>query len=444
MKNWPLSYQISAVFSMLIIIIGISLIAFIPGTLRSFFTNEIFTTIEQSQQLVNINDQSSNKIAQEKLEQNARLVSHILIDEEGLVLRGSSLPSQTLNAFFRQAVAQPHDVGRYEATVQSEEKIFYVIRKRKLGSLTIYQISYMWDSYRQELVQTLFDRLMVIMVFVLFGGLFLALLFAKWLSKPIVQMKKHVHHIAERQWDEPLSINRQDELGILAASIEKMRIQLMEQDKAQQTTLQHISHDLKTPVMVIRSYAQAIRDGVYPNGTLEHTAETIEQESQRLEQKIKDLLYLTKLDYIAQQKTQHKAFSLKDLVDEVYSLFKNQRSDVNIERHLIDQKINGDREQWKVAFENIVDNAIRYARQEIKIEMNKVDDTVLVRIWNDGPKLSEETIEKLFQPYTKGKNGNFGLGLTIVKRTMDIHNARVYVKNEQQGVAFYFEISMTG
>lgn len=65
------------------------------------------------------------------------------------------------------------------------------------------------------------------------------------------------------------------------------------------------------------------------------------------------------------------------------------------------------------------------------------EDNVLLRIWNDGPSLPEEVTETLFEKYRTGENGEFGLGLAIVKRIADNHNARVWARNEENGVAFY-------
>ncbi|WP_214481031.1 HAMP domain-containing sensor histidine kinase [Bacillus sp. SM2101] len=448
MKNWPLSIQISIVFAGLIIFIGVTLVTFIPNTLNSFFTNEIFTTIENSQlQMTNDYTPSENSLEQQQSEQNARSVNHVVLDFKGNIVENAILPKQTLANMYINARRQKEGTARYETLVQGQT-IYYTISKIQIlrQPRVVEQgfiISFMWDSYRKELVHTLFSRLVQLMLFVLIGGLLLAFLFAKWVSKPIVQMKEHVHHIANRQWDEPMVVERRDEIGVLSQSIEKMRVQLKEQDTAQQTMLQHVSHDLKTPVMVIRSFAQAIRDGIYPNGTIEQTAETIENESKRLETKIKDLLYLTKLNYLAQQQTMDETFNVKEIIEEVYSQFQLQRSDIQFELSLLSITITGDREQWRIAFENIIDNALRYVNNIIKITMNREYGQIIISIWNDGPTIPDDEIEDLFKPYTKGKQGNFGLGLTIVKRIVDIHNAEITVFNRNHGVEFLFRIPLS-
>lgn len=441
MKNWPLSVQISGLFISLLLIIGLTIMTIIPSTLSDFFTNEIFTVIENSQGIISFddNDTARDIIKEQQTVQNARSVSHIFIDKSGHILNEVYLPRKTLSKMYEMALKQQSNLARYETTVQKEQ-IFFVIRKGQIGFEPIFQISYMWDSYREELVHTLFKKLLIVMFYVLVGGVILSLFFAKWFSNPIVKMKHHVKKIAERKWDEPLVVNRNDEIGILAKSIDTMRLQLMEQDKAQETMLQHISHDLKTPVMVIHSYAKAIQDGIYPNGTLEGSAKTIEKESIRLEAKIKDLLYLTKLNYLAQKNLDFKPFNMKTLINEIVPTMQYQQGDISFSLSLVDQQILGDMEQWKVAIENLLDNALRYARSTIGIKMVNHKNTLTLTISNDGVKIDPSQLKDLFKPYVKGKQGNFGLGLTIVKRIVDLHHAMIEVENNDEGVMFIIRI----
>ena len=66
-------------------------------------------------------------------------------------------------------------------------------------------------------------------------------------SNPLVQLERHVKQIADRDWYRPIKVERQDEISSLAASIERMRERLVQQDEAQQSFLQNVSHELKTP-----------------------------------------------------------------------------------------------------------------------------------------------------------------------------------------------------
>ncbi|MFP3393836.1 HAMP domain-containing protein, partial [Brevibacillus sp. SIMBA_076] len=71
---------------------------------------------------------------------------------------------------------------------------------------------------------------------------------ARYLSRPIVAFEKHVKRIAQEDWDDPVIVDRQDEIGKLGHTIEEMRQKLIQKDETERTLLQNISHDLKTPV----------------------------------------------------------------------------------------------------------------------------------------------------------------------------------------------------
>ncbi|HFL3828638.1 TPA: sensor histidine kinase, partial [Clostridioides difficile] len=102
--------------------------------------------------------------------------------------------------------------------------------------------------------------------------------------------------------------------------------------------------------------------------------------------------------------------------------------------------INGDIEQWRVVLENLLDNQIRYANNEICISLILKNNKALLKIWNDGPSIESETMNSLFNKFNKGYKGEFGLGLVIVYRIVSLHDGKVWVENEEKGVSFYIEI----
>lgn len=89
-------------------------------------------------------------------------------------------------------------------------------------------------------------------------------------------------------------------------------------------------------------------------------------------------------------------------------------------------------EGWRVAIENIMENAFRYAKTYIKIVVREND----IRIYNDGPKMPEDRIETLFKPYEKGEGGRFGLGLSIVSKVTKTNHYIVKGYNTDDGVCF--------
>ncbi|MDE0562574.1 HAMP domain-containing histidine kinase [Exiguobacterium sp. B2(2022)] len=260
---------------------------------------------------------------------------------------------------------------------------------------------------------------------------------SRQLTKPIVEMERAVEKISNRQWETALPLDRQDELGQLAHSIDAMRKELKEQDLAQQALLQNISHDLKTPIMVIRGYAQSIGDGIYPTGDLKGSSEVIDEEASRLEKKVVDLLYVTKLEYFKGQEMKLEPINLDKLMELLVARFK-LRGQLDWEINGEGGEMLGDGEQIRVAFENVLDNALRYAETCIRIDLNRDESGVEIIIFNDGPPVDESL--DLFHQFSRGKQGKFGLGLFIVQRIVTLHTGEVSLRNTGDGTAvrFYF------
>ncbi|WP_044895022.1 sensor histidine kinase [Bacillus alveayuensis] len=435
MKNKPLTIQIWSVFAGIILAFSILIAIIIFIILRSFFMEETYRIIENAQ-IHRFTDDvfEQNPIERDQSRQSIRSVNHLVILPRVGVMNDSTLPSPILRKLYKEALSQQEVSKRYTKEIEGE-RVYYVIRKGTVLRREVILVSYMWDSYLNDLVRTLFRQLVLVIIVVLLVVSFPAALLAKYLARPLREMDKHVKRIAERDWHEPLVQDRGDEIGGLARSIEKMRQKLVQQDEAQKSVLQHISHELKTPVMVVRSYAESIEDGVFPKGNLEGSVSVIKQEAMRLEKRIKDLLYLTKLDYYATQEPKYERFHLNDLLAEVVERMQPNRPDLEFKMELSEMVITGDEEQWKIAFENIFDNQMRYAQTRIQV---KASDTV-VRIWNDGPPIEEPLLRQVFQKFKTGQKGKFGLGLAIVQRVAELHKAKVWAENEQNGVAFYVQ-----
>ncbi|CAN7739840.1 HAMP domain-containing sensor histidine kinase [Paenibacillus sp. LjRoot153] len=338
-------------------------------------------------------------------------------------------------AMEKDALSQMQPVAKYTRSIDNNS-IFYVIRKEVVQGAPNFIVSYAWGNYRNDLIMSMFFRLILLMVGLIVISWLPCLLLARYFTRPLVQMEQHVGRMAERDWHEPIDTGRRnDEIGRLGKAIEGMRQRLVKQDRAQQFFLQHTSHELKTPVMVIRSYAQSIQDGVFPKGTLSASLGVIMKEGERLEKRIRDLLLLNKLNYFTAKEKPFHAFEIKAVIEDVVERLRYKRPEINWDLHLAPYKLIGDQEQWKIALENMLDNQLRYAETCIRIRMSPAPHFE-IQMSNDGPLLDQTIADNLFEPFRTGGKGQFGLGLAIVKQIMDHHGMSVQARNESDGVAF--------
>ncbi|KSU87237.1 two-component sensor histidine kinase [Bacillus sp. VT 712] len=451
MKNRSLAFQIWLVISGILLVISLLLATLFPSALRQFFTDEIYTSIENEQHILKeyglpsrsgeyyfSNDENGPSLRN-------RTVDHILLPENVDISYLSSrvLPQDFLRHAQELAQDQESTVERYEKDL-GNRTLFYVISKVIINDQPAFLLSFSWDTYRNALASALFKQLLVVMSIVFLLSWIPSIWLAKYLSRPLVSLERHVKRIAEQEWHESVTLDRTDEIGKLGSSIEQMRQRLIRKEEAQQTLLQNISHDLKTPVMVIRSYAQSIQDGIYPKGDLSNTVQVIEDESLKLEKKIRDLLYLTKLDYLSAHPVNHEPFALSELICEVVERLRWSRTEIQWDIRDDKVTIDGDKEQWTKVIENILENQIRYADSSISISVHKSFyeemDVVECCIANDGPPIEENVLSTIFEPFEKGSKGEFGIGLSIVKRIVTMHNATISVQNLDKGVSFTIRI----
>lgn len=299
------------------------------------------------------------------------------------------------------------------------------------GTEKAYLISYMPD---------LQDNLLLYMVMII-GAVFIAIGFltakvvANYISKPLKELEDYTVKIAHKDWEEPIEIKSDDQIGRLVDSMNRMQKQLKKTDEDEKMFLQSISHDLKTPVMVIMSHAQAIIDGVYIE-SVEKTAEIIKDEASSLEKKIKQLLYLNTLSYALENNSENTTFDLHDLLFGIINRFELVNSKIQWNLEVDKVVITGNAEKIQVAIENILDNGLRYAEGEISVILKKEDSFVVLEIYNDGPNINKNNIDHIFENLYKDKTGNFGLGLAISKKIIDFYHGEIKAVNREKGVSF--------
>ncbi|WP_243834705.1 HAMP domain-containing sensor histidine kinase [Exiguobacterium sp. AT1b] len=427
-------WKIWVLILLIIVTLALMILITIRSSITQFIDEQVYETLRDvDYYLGNTNELENypqNPIEYDRRQQESRSVNQLIFLPNGRIIYGSA-PLELTNRMYQEALNQSGQVERYQTTIDGED-VYYIIRQNEYDGTIVYQASYAWDAYRRELVSTLYWRISILIGVISLLSLIPALLMSRQLTKPIVEMERAVEKISNRQWETALPLDRQDELGQLAHSIDAMRKELKEQDLAQQALLQNISHDLKTPIMVIRGYAQSIGDGIYPTGDLKGSSEVIDEEASRLEKKVVDLLYVTKLEYFKGQEMKLEPINLDKLMELLVARFK-LRGQLDWEINGEGGEMLGDGEQIRVAFENVLDNALRYAETCIRIDLNRDESGVEIIIFNDGPPVDESL--DLFHQFSRGKQGKFGLGLFIVQRIVTLHTGEVSLRNTGDGTA---------
>lgn len=264
--------------------------------------------------------------------------------------------------------------------------------------------------------------------------LIIGLMLVFWSSivvKKIEKLKNKIDNIDNPDYNHKIDFVVDDEIRSLAFAIEDMRISLINQETYRNQMYQNISHDFKTPLTVIKSYIEAVEDGVEDQNA---AFDTIKDQTDKLETKVRSLLYLNKLDYLKNTKVdKNSVVNMDEIVQEEVDKFKFHRKELEFETFSDKKsKYYGSKENWETILDNLLSNFMRYADKKIKIttKQNKII------LYNDGDSIDEELLEGIFSPFRKGIKGEFGLGLSIVKKTLNMMDYDITIRNEKKGVSF--------
>lgn len=284
--------------------------------------------------------------------------------------------------------------------------------------------------YSEGLLNNVFN--VIILVLITFAIIFIlgALIILVWvrtLVKRINMLKDFVEAMPVNNYKSVYVDNGDDELRELSYQINDMRRTVVNDETAKESMLQNVSHDLKTPIAVIRSYAEAIGDGIE---SIEATDLIIEQ-CAKLERKVKRFIDFNKLEYLT---TDAKAIEPVNISEIILTIVNNCKHMTNItfEVSVDDTFFLGKYENYYTVFENLIENSIRYAKALIRITLKNG----IFTIYNDGEHIDEIFIRNGFKPYEKGSQGKFGLGMSIVCRTLELFHMEIKPRNEEIGVTF--------
>jgi two-component system sensor histidine kinase CssS len=317
------------------------------------------------------------------------------------------------------------------------ETYYYMITSYADNS-SYYLISIVNSDYSTDLITSLRNQIIYIQYgfFIIFA--FVMIMWVLTLINPLKKIKNYIDDIKNRKKSE-LMIDRADEIGIVSKALVEMKEDLEQQESIKEEMIHNISHDLKTPIALIQTYGQSVKDDIYPYGDKNSSMDVILENADRLEHKVKSFLYLNRLDYLQGENIELTTFNMKQLIEKIVSQMDALKPEISLSSQLEDVCFVGDEEHWRVAIENIIENATRYAKSQIKIVLK---DKYL-EIYNDGDKLDEETLPFLFDPYVKGVKGQFGLGLSIVSKIATMFGYQIDAVNQEIGVSFIFKKETT-
>lgn len=328
--------------------------------------------------------------------------------------------------------------GNYSYTVADNKLIYFAIP---------IQDKYYQNAYVFELVENIsyFYDIMDKIRYVLFigagGFIFLITLSSLHISRKTTKPVKYLLGAIERfskQQFEHVELKRKDELGMLAAGLNQMGIQLNNYIQYQKQFVSNVSHEIKTPLAAIRGFSQYLYEGEKEDDELKKVYFHLINESERLTKLINELLMLSRFDKATQELNSEKT-DLSELTAGVAQDMKSkaEKKDITIEIDLEKTVfVHVNKILLSHAIANILDNAIKYSSEMSHIRVNTYirQNEAVIKISDQGIGIDPGDIGLVQERFYRAKNSRFasgtGLGLSICKEIVEKFNGHLEIESE--------------
>ena len=416
-RNGTLMKQLFLIIGIVFVIIFISLGVILPRTLIPVAEKSIYNKLSEPLKFVDEN-KSENNITSE--------IAYIYIIDNKVIGSRDLTDLLGINDVDKILKYVKKDYGKFEYNKRTY--YYYKISNREGTKIALTN-----DSYIVKIKEEILNAILPI---VLTSFVLISLILIIWSSIIVLKieyLKDKVDNIENPDYDHKIKFKANDEIKSLGLAIEDMRIYLKNQEEYRNRIYQNTSHDFKTPLTVIKSYIEAVEDKVEDK---DNALRVIKEQTNKLEEKVCSLLYLNKLDYLKDSKIKNVSVDMEQIINNEVDKFKWKRKEIKFETSFDHKsKFTGTVENWETIIDNLLSNFMRYVDKSIRISI-KQNKLIM---YNDGSNIDNELLEGIFTPFRKGIKGEFGLGLSIVKKTLNMMNYDIEIKNEKKGVSFIME-----
>ena len=265
------------------------------------------------------------------------------------------------------------------------------------------------------------------------------------ISRPIRQIDRAIRRLGDGHFDESAVISGPRDLQQLGERLDWLRSRLLELEQEKTRFLQHVSHELKTPLTAIREGTELMREQIVGelNESQLEIAGILHDNSLQLQKLIENLINFSMVRSSAES-IMRKPVALDKVVNDVLTDHKiailSRRLEVDSELQPV--TLQGDREKLRILVDNLVSNAIKYSPEDSRlgVSLNRDGGYAILRVTDAGPGIPEAEQERVFEafyqgtPASKGAVRGSGLGLSIAREYAQAHGGNVsVVKYHRQG-----------
>lgn len=353
----------------------------------------------------------------------------LLKDPQGNIIMGKA---QSIHSSFWFPVYQ----GEHLSAPNHDHVVAY---------LGVEQSALISNEFNQLFAQQQRQQFVVIALVALLITLIIAIPFSKYMVRPIVLLRRNAKTLTQGNYDSRVEINSNDELGLLARDMNRLADTLAQNQVARQQWIADISHELRTPIAVLRAELEGMIDGVITSDPEQLIS--LNEEIQRLTRLVDDLHQLSMSDRGALTYNMDRE-NLHDLLQHTFSKASHQidkhhltyslQCDDNIE-------IECDAQRFSQLFDNLLQNTLRYTDSSeqcpgiVEIEVKQQQGKTVIYWQDSAPAVPCEQLDKLFdrlyrvEEARSRKTGGSGLGLAICQSIVAAHNGEITANLSELG-----------
>ena len=299
------------------------------------------------------------------------------------------------------------------------------------------------------------QQLIVVSIVVLLLSIVVAYFISKRLSDPITKISKAAKLISKGKLKTKFETTSDiKELVDLTNALNDMKDELSKTEELQKDLMANVSHDLKTPLTMIKAYAELILDiNINDKEKCTNNLNIIIEEVNRLNELVNDILALTKVENDL-DKLDISSFDLIKLIEKIVKqhniyVIKDGYSIEFIHDNIKELMIDADKKKIEQVIYNLLNNALNYTGEDKKVIIKVEDDdkNYTIMVIDSGKGIDKKEIDHIFDRYYRSKKNHkryvygTGLGLSIVKNILLLHNFDYGVTSKKnKGTTFYFKI----
>ncbi|KAB7684331.1 HAMP domain-containing sensor histidine kinase [Bacillus sp. B1-WWTP-T-0.5-Post-4] len=334
--------------------------------------------------------------------------------------------------------------------------------KEKDGSVTyIYAMASLQPV--DEAVQMVQDYYIYIIAFVVVLIFLASFYYSKQIAKPLLKINDTTKKIAQLDFTEKIPITSKDEIGDLSKNINVLSNKLhshigqLEEDiekerkleKTRKEFISGVSHELKTPLSIMKSCISILKDGVAEHKK-EYYFQAMEREVDKMDTLILDMLELAKFES-GTYKIRKDSFYIDTVIEDIceHLSVEIEKKELRVHKNICSFEVIANQGRIEQVIVNFITNAIRYTPNKEDIIISTIDekDRIKVCIENKGTHIEEEQLDKIWDRFYRvdtarqRSQGGTGLGLAISKNILELHDTEYGAGNTEDGVLFYFYLT---